>query len=57
MKLFDLTACAVSFSQSTFSVNEDSGPARIDVVACNTLPADFDIVINTRNGSAGGMFW
>ena len=55
IKSSDVIACAVAFSQQTFSVDEDGGPARVDVVACNMLPDDFDIVINTRDGSASGM--
>lgn len=51
---FNLAACTIAFSQATYVVNEQSGPARIDVVACNSLAADVDITINTRDGSASG---
>ena len=49
-----VTACSVAFSQSNFVANENSGQARIEIVACNLLPANFDIMINTMEGSAIG---
>ena len=49
-------ACTVAFSQPNFVVNENSGQARIEVVACNLLPANSDIMISTMEGSATGEF-
>ena len=49
-----VTACTVAFGQPNFDVDEDSGQASIEVVACNSLPANFDIMITTMEGSATG---
>ena len=48
------TACTVAFSQPNFVANENSGQASIEVVVCNPLPEEFNILINTTDGSATG---
>ena len=51
-----VTACAINFNQSSYDVNENRGPAQIVVVACNILPADYNVIVTTRDGSANGEF-
>lgn len=44
----------MAFGQPNFVVTENSGQASIEIVACNSLPANFDIMITTMEGSATG---
>jgi len=52
----NVTACAINFDQSSYDVNEDGGSVQIVVVACNMLPADYNLMVTTRDGSASGEF-
>ena len=44
---FYLLACTVMFSQSTYSVNEDDGPAQPVLVLSN--PSSTDITVQVRD--------
>ena len=46
----------VEFSQPSYTVNEGSTSPQIEVVACNSLPENFDIMVTTRDESATGEF-
>jgi len=52
----NVIACAINFNQPSYDVNENGGSAQIIVVACNVLPADYNIMVTTRDGSASGEF-
>ena len=53
----NVIACAINFNQSLYDVNENGGSAQVVVAACNELPADYNVIVTTRNGSASGEFW
>ena len=54
--LYYLIVCTVEFSQPSYTVKEGSTSAQIEVVACNSLPENFDIMVTSRDGSATGEF-
>ena len=52
--LYVYIAINISFNQSTYSVNEDDGPAQPVLVLSNPSSADITIQVKATNGSATG---
>ena len=48
--------CAVSFSQSTYSVNEDDGPAQPVLVLSNPSSINITVQVINTDGSAVGEY-
>ena len=44
------------FNQSTYSVNEDDGPAQPVLVLSNPSSTDITVQVSTTNGSATGKY-
>ena len=54
--LMYLQVTTVMFSQSTYSVNEDDGPARAVLVLSNPSSTDINVQVTTTDGSATGEY-
>jgi len=48
------TAVTVSFSQSTYNLNEDSGPAQPVLILSNPSSTDITVQVSTSDGTATG---
>ena len=46
----------VTFSQSTYSVNEDAGTAQIVLILSNSSSTDITVVVYNINGKAFGEY-
>ena len=49
-------ANTVSFSQSAYRVNEDSGSVEIQLILSNSTSTDVNIEILTEGGTANGKY-
>ena len=46
----------MTFSQSTYSVNEDAGTAQIALILSNPSSTDITVVVYNTNGKAFGEY-
>ena len=51
---FSVIVPTVSFNQSTYSVNEDDGPAQPVLVLSNPSTTDITVQVSTSDGNATG---
>ena len=51
-----LVAITVTFSQTTYSVNENAGPARPELVLSNPSSTDFTVEVFNTNRTAFGEY-
>ena len=51
-----ITAITVMFDQSTYSVDEDSGPARPTIILSNPSSSDITVRVTNTDGSATGEY-
>ena len=56
VNVFFFQASTVVFSQSAYSVNEDSGQAQPVLVLSNPSSTDITVQVSTTNGSATGEY-
>ena len=53
---FILLAITVMFSETMYSVDEDSGPAQPVLVLSNPSATSFDVTVTNTDGSATGEY-
>ena len=49
-------ALTVTFNQTTYSVDEDDGPAQPEFVLSNPSSTDITVQVNSSDGSATGEY-
>ena len=52
--MFIYVATTVSFSQSTYSVNEDAGPVQFELVLSNPSSTDITVQVRDTQNTATG---
>ena len=52
--LINPLAITVMFSESTYNVSEDGGPAQLKIVLSNPSSTDVTVQVTTNDGSATG---
>jgi len=56
LNMFHSIAITVRFNQSTYSVNENEGPAQPTLILSNSSSTDFTLQVTITDGSATGEY-